>query len=234
MRMSYRDFSTLTVLPVESPKSRCLECIFVSVLGVSDVSKYRWVHIFLFYLILGRCFNIGVSSGNQQRHNMIGQAKLLLWWRHQMETFSALLVLCAGNSPVPGEFPSQRLVTRSFDVFFDLCPNKRLSKQSWGRWFEKPSRSLWCHGNVKAAGDILRGKSVVWRCLFKFTVSKVFLALFGKGYIAWCGILSPTLGYSYKVCKASCLGHIGKNPANFSRPRLMFLYKTYGMNLKLI
>ena len=42
------------------------------------------------------------------------------WWRHQMETFSALLAICVGNSPVPGEFPAQRPVTRSFDVFFDL------------------------------------------------------------------------------------------------------------------
>ena len=38
------------------------------------------------------------------------------WWRHQRETFCALLALCAGNSPVTGEFPSQRPVTRSFDV----------------------------------------------------------------------------------------------------------------------
>ena len=45
------------------------------------------------------------------------------WWRHQMETFSALLALCAGNSPVISEFPSQRPVIRSFDVFFDLCLN---------------------------------------------------------------------------------------------------------------
>ena len=58
------------------------------------------------------------------------------WWRHQMETFSTLLALCAGNSPVPGEFPTQRPVMRSFDVYFDLRPNKRLSKQSWGWWFE--------------------------------------------------------------------------------------------------
>ena len=50
------------------------------------------------------------------------------WWRHQMETFSALVAICAGNSPVPGEFPTQRPVTRSFDVFFDLRLNKRLSK----------------------------------------------------------------------------------------------------------
>ena len=70
------------------------------------------------------------------------------WWRHQMETFSALLALCAGNSPVPGEFPAQRTVTRSFDVFFDLRLNKRLSKQSWGWWFETQSGSLWRHSNV--------------------------------------------------------------------------------------
>ena len=57
---------------------------------------------------------------------------MFTWWRHQMKTFSALLALCAGNSPVPGEFPSQRPVTRSFGVFFDLRLDKRLSKQSWG------------------------------------------------------------------------------------------------------
>ena len=71
----------------------------------------------------------------------------LTWWRHQMETFSALLALCAGNSPVPGEFPTQRPVTRSFDVFLDLRPNKWLNKHSWGWWFEMPSRSLWRHCN---------------------------------------------------------------------------------------
>ena len=70
------------------------------------------------------------------------------WWHHQMETFSALLAICAGNSPVSGEFPTQRPVTRSFDVFFDLRPNKRLSKQSWGWWSETPSSSLWHHRNV--------------------------------------------------------------------------------------
>ena len=39
------------------------------------------------------------------------------WWRHQMEKKITLLALCAGNSPVTGEFPSQRPLTRSFDVF---------------------------------------------------------------------------------------------------------------------
>ena len=69
------------------------------------------------------------------------------WWRHQMEPFSALLALCAGNSPVSGEFPTQRPATRSFDVFFDLHPNKRLNKQSRGWWFETLSCSLWRHCN---------------------------------------------------------------------------------------
>ena len=63
-------------------------------------------------------------------------------WKH-------LLSLCAGNSPVTGEFPSQRPVTRSFDVFFDLRLNKRLSKQSWGWWFQTLSRPLWRHINDK-------------------------------------------------------------------------------------
>ena len=43
---------------------------------------------------------------------------------------------------------SQRPVTRSFDVFFDLRLNKRLSRQSRRWWFETPSRSLWRHCNV--------------------------------------------------------------------------------------
>ena len=46
------------------------------------------------------------------------------------------------------EFPAQWPVTRSFDAFFDLCLNKRLSKQSRRKWFEGPSRSLWRHCNV--------------------------------------------------------------------------------------
>ena len=54
--------------------------------------------------------------------------------------------LC-GEFTGPGEFPAQRPMTRSFDTFFDLRLNKRLSKQSWGWWFETPSRSLWRHRN---------------------------------------------------------------------------------------
>ena len=64
-----------------------------------------------------------------------------------METFSALLAICAGKSPGTGEFPTPRPVTRGCDVFFDLCLNKRLSKQSWGWWLESLSCPLWRHCN---------------------------------------------------------------------------------------
>ena len=60
--------------------------------------------------------------------------------------------LC-GDFTGPGEFPTQRPVTRSFDVFFDLRLNKRLSKHSWGWWFEKLSYSLWRHHNVWTSHD---------------------------------------------------------------------------------
>ena len=65
-----------------------------------------------------------------------------------MEALSVLLALCAGNSPVTGEAPAQRPVTRSFGVYFDLRLNKWLSKQSLGWWFETPSRSLCRQCNV--------------------------------------------------------------------------------------
>ena len=51
--------------------------------------------------------------------------------------------LC-GEFTGPGELPTQRPVTRSFDVFLDL----RLNKQSWGWWIETLSRPLWRHRNV--------------------------------------------------------------------------------------
>ena len=78
------------------------------------------------------------------------------WWRHQMEAFSALLAICAGNSPASGEIPAQRPVTRNFDVFFDLCLNKRLRKQSWGWWFETLSSPLRRHCNG------MRGVMCLW------------------------------------------------------------------------
>ena len=72
--------------------------------------------------------------------------------------------LCGEFLPVFGEFPAQRPVTRSFDVFFDLRVNKRLSKQSGGWWFETLSRSLWRHRNVNAIlNDFFRWMNNLFR-----------------------------------------------------------------------
>ena len=65
-------------------------------------------------------------SGNATADN---QKILLSWWRHQMETFSALLAICAGNSPVTGEFPAQKASDAKLWCFLWFGPEKRLSKQ---------------------------------------------------------------------------------------------------------
>ena len=71
------------------------------------------------------------------------QIRNMTWWRHQIKTFFRVIGPLCGEFTGPVEFPAQRSVTRSFDVFFDLRLNKRLSKQPWGWWFETPSWSLW-------------------------------------------------------------------------------------------
>ena len=67
-------------------------------------------------------------------------------WKHFPCYWAAI---CAGNSPLTGEFPSQRPVTQHFDVLFGLRLNERLSKQWWGWCFEAPSRPLWRHNNAQ-------------------------------------------------------------------------------------
>ena len=81
------------------------------------------------------------------------------------------------NWPFVREFPAQRPVMLSFDVFFDLRPNKRLSKQSWSWWFKTPPWSLWRHCNepmtftwVIASTSIVRDDSSF---MPNFNVNKV-------------------------------------------------------------
>ena len=99
-----------------------------------------------------------------------------------MEAFSALLAICAGNSPVPGEFPTQRPVTRSFDVFLDRRLNNRLSKQLWGWWFETLSCPLWrqCNDNIHSPSNKCFPQSLKYRmdiedcrpvCLFRCSLT---------------------------------------------------------------
>ena len=71
----------------------------------------------------------------------------MIKWKH----FLRYWPFVRGNHP--GEFPAQRPVTRIFDVFLDLRPNKRSSKESWGWWFETLSCSLWRHYNDPVPSD---------------------------------------------------------------------------------
>ena len=117
----------------------------------------------------------------------------IAWWRHQMETFAALLALGARNSPVTVEFPSQRPVTRSFDVFFDLRLNKRLSKQSWGWWFETPSRPLWRHYNGRRGDQGLVVVVLAW-----YSRNIMFSAL-GRSTINISENHADYIWYTYKL-----------------------------------
>ena len=105
-----------------------------------------------------------------------------------METFSALLAICVENSPVPGEFSTQRPVTRSFDVYFDLRPNKGLSKQLWGWWFET---QLWRHRNEFWT----RHRNEFWNIWISNKISMKFIPNFAfinkkalASIMAWCWI----------------------------------------------
>ena len=110
------------------------------------------IDVFLIVFALRLNVKLGFINMASQSWKIDKSSMLLLfasrssWWRHQMETFSALLALCKGNSSVTGEFPSQSpVLARSCNVFFDLHLSKRLSKQSRRRWFETPWCLLWHH-----------------------------------------------------------------------------------------
>ena len=105
-----------------------------------------------------------------------------------MGTFSALLALRAGHSPLTGEFPAQRPVTRSFVVFVDLCLNKRLSKQSWGWWFETPSRSLGRHGNV--LHTLVKSWSTSGASYFARYSSPKYSLNYGSKHMSFWGLVS--------------------------------------------
>ena len=102
------------------------------------------------------------------------------WWRHEVETFSALLAICVENSPVTGEFPAQRPVTQTFDVFFDLHLNKRLSKQSSGWWFEMPLRPLWSHGNHQQNKENQLTSSICSSCFSRSSILSVVVITPGR------------------------------------------------------
>ena len=155
---------------------------------------------------------------------------IISWWRNQMEPFSALLAICAGNSPVPGEFPAQRPVTRSFDVFFDLRLNKRLSKQSWGWWFETLSRPLWRHCMIIFSVETPQGiynfsgipAWLVWKntIILLPTSQKHWKSLLSRGTAAYKNHLplNQSLSYEYVITR-----HVPFSKSTIKSPHLYAL-----------
>ena len=122
-----------------------------------------------------------------------------------------LLAICAGNSPVTSEFPAQKPVTWSFDVFFDLCLIKRLSKQSRGWWFETPTGSLWRHCNVTSPLKDETKQSLVnnlWQILHASPFDRC-------------------LGIPYCMHSGLCNQHLGGKQPQLSCQQMRFSHKSY-------
>ena len=130
-------------------------CLIFTSIGSSSLYYHaywvRWRHIPVVDVQVSNC-----CQGIIMRHD-----KANTYWSdgmNRMKTSSNRNIfriagpLCGEFSPVTVEFPWQGPVTRSFDVFFDLCLNIRLSKQSRVWWFETPSRPLLrhCNGNSRS------------------------------------------------------------------------------------
>ena len=115
-------------------------CNYVSIPKLSEKGAQLFNSRIMVSLFFMWCFNI------LRTHEASTMANCG-YRRENGNIFRVTGPLC-GEFTVTSEFPSQRPVTRSCDVFFHLRPNKPLGKQSWGWWFETPSCSLWRHCNI--------------------------------------------------------------------------------------
>ena len=152
MQYSYSVYVTLWNIESPCMLSSCHFSMDISSKNTRRPQSHaqNWINWFhTSNVILMKLIILSTNSSQVVPYRIHASCENSSWWRHQMETFSALLAICAGNSPVPGEVPAQRPVTRSFGVFLDLRLNKRWSKQSWGWWFETLSCPFWRHCNVE-------------------------------------------------------------------------------------
>ena len=101
--------------------------------------------------------------------------------------------LC-GEFTGPGEFPTQRPVTRSFDVYFDLRLNKRLCKQSWGWWFETLLCPLWRHSNALFSAS--RPCDVYWTGKLHPSQYKNGLSRYGDFHYKYKTVMKPSYRYN--------------------------------------
>ena len=91
-----------------------------------SLRKFEDFHPVNAYVVVAGWRNGDALSVRPSPINNSSSSSNITWWRHQMETFSALLAFCEGKST--GGFPSQKPVAQIFDVFFDLRLNKRFKQ----------------------------------------------------------------------------------------------------------
>ena len=117
-----------------------------------DVDYYHYkekMFVRPFYQYVGNALQVRWIINIEAATREVSLGQICMMTSSNGNIFRVTGPLC-GEFTDPGEFPTQRPVTRSFDVFFDLRLNKRLSKQPWGWWFETLSWSLWrrCNGDL--------------------------------------------------------------------------------------
>ena len=105
---------------------------------------FRWIYI---YIVIKFLRSLNFRACYWLWLNVWWRIHLETWWRHQNGNIFRVTGPLCGEFTGPWWIPAQRPVTRSFGVFFDLPPNKRLSKQWWCWWFETPLNPLWRHCN---------------------------------------------------------------------------------------
>ena len=117
------------------------------------------------------------------------------WWSHQMETFSLLLALCAGNSLMTCEFPSQWPVIQMFSLIFART-------NGWvNNWDSGDLRRHHTHYDIT-----VMWKTTVWEWLHPIVTAFNILCPV-QFYIQWCVALHWTHWGSYfekLICP--CLG----------------------------
>ena len=125
--------------------------------------------------------------------------------------FRATGPLC-GEFTGPGEFSAQRPVTRSFDIFFDLRLNKRLSKQSWGWWFETLSGPLWRHGNVVYFTDTTESWGKFVHCSYRHISTRLNMTPVAMkwSFLTWtmAEISKDLLRTFVNILRPSCRWHV--------------------------
>ena len=95
--------------------------------GDSPVTEFHYKWTVVYGGASCHLFSLAWSSGSPNivmvllwQHSCWAIKETMLWWRHQIDTFSTLLALCAGDSPFYPQNPSKRPMARSLDVSFDM------------------------------------------------------------------------------------------------------------------